>query len=231
MIGKKTTRYCGKCKQTFTKCLLEEFERHAKDCNGDVKRGLLVRAGMLRAAKEKVQLAERPRRVAEAMPVAIAVAPAAVAPPPQHPIITEHIKKFEVGPREYCGLVVDAAHLKEAVLEQYENPDLLKELEDVSAFELLDMQKKAKWDDGVLDRWYGWGDSQAFKNGDAMVAPLKTVVEYSEKDTTASKDIKPKLRYVTKALRNEAMDGRDVIAMISCHGFAFFVLFFWLFLF
>ena len=100
----------------------------------------------------------------------------------------------------------------------YENPDLLKELEDVSANELLEMQKKATWDDSVLCKWMGWGDSQAFKTGDAMVSPLKTVVEYSENDKTASKDIKPKLRYVTKALRDPELDGRDVLCMLACHG-------------
>lgn len=133
-------------------------------------------------------------------------------------MLNDHIKKFEIGPREYCGLVLDKAHLKEAVLEQYENPDLLKELEDVSANELLEMQKKAKWDDGVLDRWYGWGDSLAFKTADAMVSPLKTVVDYAETDKSASKDIQPKLRYVTKALRSDALDGRDVLCMLACHG-------------
>jgi hypothetical protein len=31
-----------------------------------------------------------------------------------------------------------------------------------------------------------------------MISPLKSVVDYAEGDATASKDIKPKLRYVTK---------------------------------
>jgi hypothetical protein len=51
-----------------------------------------------------------------------------------------------------------------------------------------------------------------------MVAPLKTVVDYAERDATASRDIKPKLRYVTKALRGGAVDPRDVIVMMACHG-------------
>lgn len=51
-----------------------------------------------------------------------------------------------------------------------------------------------------------------------MVAPLKTVVDYAERDATASKDIKPKLRYVAKVLRNPLLDPRDVIVMMACHG-------------
>jgi hypothetical protein len=47
-----------------------------------------------------------------------------------------------VGEKTLWGLEVDKGHLKETVLEQYENPDLLKELEDVNANELLEMQKK-----------------------------------------------------------------------------------------
>ena len=51
-----------------------------------------------------------------------------------------------------------------------------------------------------------------------MVPPLKTVVDYAERDATASKDIKPKLRYVTKVLRDPLIDPRDVIVMMACHG-------------
>jgi hypothetical protein len=53
--------------------------------------------------------------------------------------------------------VLERNHMTEAVLETYENPDLVKELEDVAADELLELQKKCDWSDGILDRWYGWG--------------------------------------------------------------------------
>jgi hypothetical protein len=52
-----------------------------------------------------------------------------------------------------------------------------------------------------------------------MESSLNSVLNYAEDDATASKDIKPKLRYVTKVLlENKELDPRNVIIMLAVHG-------------
>ena len=209
MLG-KTTRYCGKCKRTMTKTSMAEFEAHvARNCaDPPVARPVVLARHIRQAKAPKAQKAPREPRAR----------PVYVPPPPEvHPKLNEALEKFPVTKGSFCGLLMNFDHLKMEVLEAYENPDLIKDLDDVHAKELLEMQSKAVWDEDVLGRYFGWCDSRAFATGAAMVSPLTTVVEYAENDATASKDIKPKLRYVTKALRT-LPDPRDVIIMMACHG-------------
>ncbi len=165
MMAGKTTRYCAKCRRVLTRISLSDFNEHVAACEGPDKplgkehakkpaaKAVLpprVRARDLRAAapgRAPVQQVPQPP------PQQVYVPP----PPPVHPRLTPHLEKFAEGPLHFCGLVLDPSHMSEAVLETYENPDLEKELQDVSADELLEMQKKCEWRDGILDRWYGWG--------------------------------------------------------------------------
>jgi hypothetical protein len=165
MMGGKTTRYCAKCKTMLTKTSLAEFNEHAAACEGadkPAKRKAAVPpqrpqvlARQLRAPRGAQQQMQQqpPHPPPQPQAHAVYVPP----PPPVHPRVTVHIEKFPEGPPHFKGLVLDKAHMQEPVLETYENPDLVKELEDVSADELLEMQKKCEWTDGILDRWFGWG--------------------------------------------------------------------------
>jgi len=136
------------------------------------------------------------------------------------PTLNEHVQKFPVGASNFKGLVLNKAHLTAEVLEAYQNEDLEKELEGVTSDDLMTMHGKLEWTDDLLGRYFGWGESQAFKTGEAIVPKLKTVVEYAERDESAPADIKPKLRFVTKCLHEASaeLDARELIIMLACHG-------------
>ncbi len=171
MMAGKTTRYCAKCRRMLTRISLSEFNEHAAVCEGPDKvqdKKQLKKPAPRAAPPPRVRA--RDLRAAKAVPAAPAAPPAGGRAPPQqqqqayvppplpvHPRLTPHLEKYAEGPSQFCGLVLERSHMSEAVLETYENPDLVKELEDVTADELLELQKKCDWSDGILDRWYGWG--------------------------------------------------------------------------
>ena len=190
---------------------MKDFIVHEKNCKGEKKPGKKERKAAAAAKRAEEAERERQRRAAEEARRARQRKPVV----PQ----TKFIETVPDGPTNFLGLIVNQKHMHFEVKEIYEMPDVVSELEGVNAMELLDLQKEAKWDDGVLEKWHGWSGGQAFKQGSAMVAPLTSVLEYAETNETAAKDIKPKLRYVTKCLKNMPLeDAREVLCLLATHG-------------
>lgn len=147
------------------------------------------------------------------------------------PVPVEVTSRYPLGPWHHCMLQMDYSHLAVPVIELCEQGDLALLLSDSNLVDpLVDLpaiHAAADWTrDDILTRWYGWGDSIAFKNAAEILPKLKTVLEYAENDVSASKDIKPKLRYVTKvlkdtvaaAVRTDSCDPREILILMACHG-------------
>jgi len=70
---------------------------------------------------------------------------APVAKPPAKPAMNEHVEKYPISRKTYKGLALHMDHLKMQVREAYEQEDLSKELEGVTANDLMEMQKVRYW--------------------------------------------------------------------------------------
>jgi hypothetical protein len=135
-------------------------------------------------------------------------------PPPVHPTITPSIEAFPVGAPDVLGFVMDREHLSQRVVELYEQPDA--SLEGVDCNELITMLSQGDWTTAL---WAGvdyYGNVQ-YKDAKAMEPNLKALISYVETNPKAAPDMKPKLRFVVKELRNNE-GARGVVVMLASHA-------------
>jgi hypothetical protein len=118
---------------------------------------------------------------------------------------------------------LDKKHLAATIVQAYNQPDIAQDLQNVDANEILKYLEEPGHDwDLHLQHGVGYGGAQQFASVGDMVYALKALIEYSETNSMAAPDIKPKLRFITKSLRGDEKgfqeDRLGVIPMLAVHG-------------
>ena len=104
------------------------------------------------------------------------------------------------------------------IQEQFELPEHadLKELDAHCILDLLKSESQKVWDEHLIHGvdYYG---NQSFNSAEGMRHNLTQIVDYTEANTSAAPDIKMKMRYVAKCLKNNK-EALGVVVMLASHG-------------
>eukprot|EP00455_Lapot_gusevi_P047765 TRINITY_DN6510_c0_g1_i1.p1 TRINITY_DN6510_c0_g1~~TRINITY_DN6510_c0_g1_i1.p1 ORF type:complete len:454 (-),score=87.94 TRINITY_DN6510_c0_g1_i1:138-1499(-) len=115
-------------------------------------------------------------------------------------------------------LSVEPAHMKFEVVEPY---SLLPNIDDVDAYRLMDVLEAVEVPQEVFSYWLSYCGTPLWRSKREMQTPLRTIIQYSECNSSASKGVKEKMRHVTKMLLDDdegAFDKVGILALLASHG-------------
>ncbi len=135
--------------------------------------------------------------------------------PVQHPKLDiPSVLAWPVGAPHVLGFCLNEEHLKLRPKEVYQMPDC--DLENVKSEELLELVKTADFTSAFVFA-SDYSGNCPYKSGAQLEPSIKALIAYCESNAKAAPDMKPKLRFITKALRKNP-DGLGVLVMLAAHS-------------